>query len=280
MSNDNSIRRRIRAMLALAGDAGATDGEREVAMRKAQELIEKHNIELGEEENFADTITIVKGDVFARGLKLPYHRVIAGAVASLYEGRHIMYRNGELGHSFWGMSHQVEAAEETFLWVIAQIEDLYRVALKAFDGQLTKSQRAELRASFKDAAAARVALRIHQIIAARAAKRDSRALVVVNVAEQKLNEEMKDMKIAKPLALREGFGTGAGYNAGGLVKIQKDVGTTAGDMDAAIDALQKEVAAGADLTIAILQIATRCAVDADELRDRWTKKVEDTRRIA
>ncbi len=275
----SDIRKKIRALLAMASDASATDNERAVAMEKAQALIEKYNVELGDEENFADKIEITKGDIFARGLKLPYHRVVAGAVATLYEAKHLMWDRGAAGHSFWGLSHQVEADEETFLWIVAQIEDLYRTALKAFDGQLTKQQRAELRASFKDAAAARVSLRIHAIINARTAKRDSRALVVVNVAAEKLEEEMKDIKKAKPIALREGFGTGAGFNAGGLVKIQKDV-TSRDVLQSAADEVREMVLSGHELEAAIKYVAEKENVDPDALRARYDLTIEETRRIA
>lgn len=222
----DKFRTLVRKLLAMASDPGASDNERGVAMAKAQRLIEEHNIELGDLDNFEETIKVVQGDRFAVKWKLPYHRVVFGAVAELYECRHLMWKLGANGHSFWGMSHQVEAAEETAIWIIAQIEDLYRVALKAFDGQLSKTQRAELRASFKDAAAARVVQRIFEIIAQRRINRDSRALVVVNTAKQKLDEMVKegDIKSAKAVALREGFGTGAGYNAGAYVQIQKGMG--------------------------------------------------------
>lgn len=222
MSDD--IRSRVRKLLALAGDQGATENERAVAMQKAQALIEQHNIELGDDEHFEDQIKIVKGDIFVKGMKLPFHKIVGRSVAALYECSHLIHPRVD-GHSYWGMSHQVEAAEETFLWIVAQIEDLYRVALKAFDGQLDKRQRAELRASFKDAAALRVEHRIREIIAQRKQNRDSRALVVIDTAAQKIAEELanSNIKAAKPPALREGFGTGAGYRAGDQVRIQKEV---------------------------------------------------------
>jgi hypothetical protein len=220
----DNIRSKVRKLLALAGDAGATDNEREVAMRKAQAMIEEHNIELGSLDDFAEQIKLTKGDIFTRGMKLPYHRVIAQWVAELYDCKHLIYKDIG-GHQYWGLNHQVEAAEETFLWIVAQVEDLYRVALKAFDGQLTKGQRAELRASFKDAAAARIAARIHSILQSRKQGRDSRALVVIDTVAQKIAEELaKDqIKQAKPVALREGFGTQAGWNAGDMVRIQREV---------------------------------------------------------
>lgn len=219
-----SIRIRVRKLLAMAADAGASDNEKAIAMRKAQALIEEHNIELGTLGD-ADTITVGKGDRFGAGMRYPYHHVIATQVAELYECRHVHWSNGKLGHAFWGMSHQVEAAEETFMWIVAQVEDLYRIALKAFDGRLDKQGRAELRSSFKDACAAKVAQRIRAIIYERSGARDSRALVVVNTAKEKVDQMIADdgVKAKKLPALREGFGTGAGYNAGDQVRIQREV---------------------------------------------------------
>lgn len=221
MTTDN-IRSRVRKLLALAGDGGATDNERAVAMQKAQALIKEHNIQLGSLDDFAEQIKIVKGEMFVHNLKHPYHRVLARGVARLYECQNMVYQKVG-GFSYWGLNHQVEAAEEAFLWIVAQVEELYRVALKAFDGQLSKQQRAELRASFKDACAVRVAQRIDMIMSERRETRDSRALVVVDTTAAKLAEAMSGMKQAKAVALRDGFGTGAGYRAGDQVQIQKGV---------------------------------------------------------
>lgn len=218
----DSIRLRVRKLLALASDAGATDNERAVAMQKAQALIEAHNIELGEEGS-VDDIQVTKGDILRGRYHQAYHRILGASVAELYDCRHILWSGGREGTSFWGLNYQIEAAEETFLWIVAQVEDLYRQALKAFDGKLTKAQRAELRGSFKDACAAKVVARINRIIDERKVNRDSRALVVVNTLGEKLNEETAKLRQARQVAIREGFGTGAGWNAGDLVRIQKEV---------------------------------------------------------
>lgn len=220
----DNIRSKIRKLLAMAGDVAASENERAFAMKKAQELIEEHNIEMGSIEDAADHVVLTKGSIFVKNMKYPYHRLIGAWVAKLYDCQHFIYKDVG-GHSYWGANHSVEAAEETFLWVVAQVEDLYRLALKAFDGELTKSQRAELRASFKDAAAQRIAERIHRILVERSRSRDSRALVVVDTIAAKIQEEIaaNEIKKAKQVALREGFGTNAGYQAGELVKIQRDI---------------------------------------------------------
>lgn len=221
-----NIRSKVRKFLAMAAaDSGASDNERAFAMKKAQELIEEHNIELGSlGADAIDHVQVKTDGAFVRDMKKPYHRVIGSAVASLYDCRHMLWANVG-GHAFWGAQHQVEAAEETFLWVIAQVEEQYRIALKAFDGRLSKAQRAELRASFKDACAARVAHRISDILRDRNTNRDSRALVVVNTVQEKLDGIMKEKEIKKSrdITLRQGFGAIAGYRAGDHVRIQKEV---------------------------------------------------------
>lgn len=218
----DTMRLKIRKLLALAGN-NSNEAEAAAALAKAQQLMEEHNIELGNEEDFEEQITIVQGDMFVTNFKLPFHYTIAYAVGELYGCRNLVWKQVG-GHCFVGMSHQVEAAEETFLWIIAQIEGLYSTALKGFSGTLTKYQRAELRASFKDAAAIRVAQRINEILRNRQLSTSgSRALVVVNVAKEKIEEMIGHKKVAKTPALRSGFGTNIGYEAGNQVRIQKEV---------------------------------------------------------
>lgn len=218
---DHKIRDRVRKLLAMAADEGASENEKAFALKRAEAMIEEHNIQIGEGWDESSTIEVIKGEYFVRGMQAKYHILVGSSIAMLYDCLHV--NNKPLGaHQFWGMSHQVEAAEETFLWIVAQIDDLYRVALKAFSGQLTKSQRAELRASFKDGAATRVNHRICEILEKRSDSRDSRALVVVDAAAAVLEEMSKDLKSIVP-TVRSGFGTEAGYRAGDQVRIQKEV---------------------------------------------------------
>lgn len=220
----DSIRIKIRKLLALAGN-NSNEHEAAVALAKAQALMEEHNIEMGNEEDFEDKISIVEGPCFVRNQGKSFHKLIARAVAELYGCRNVVYRQVD-GIAFWGVQAHTEAAEETYLWVVAQVEGLYSTALKAFNGRLTRAQRVELRASFKDAAAYRVYERVQAILASRRIDpAASRALVVVDTISAALNDYMEQSKLKKSrqLKLRSGFGTGAGYKAGDMVRIQKEV---------------------------------------------------------
>lgn len=216
-----NIRNRVRKLLALASDPGATDNERAVAMSKAQMLIDEHSIILGEEH--PEQIRAIKGDRFGKGFGKPFHRLAQSAIARLYDVEPIMYASGKAGYSYWGLSHQVEAAEETFFWVVAQIEEQYRFALKTFDGTLDRSGRADLRKSFKDAAAMTLHDRVTEILASR--KRDSRALVVVNDVQEQIRAMKTEGKVkeGRSVSVREGLGSHLGREAGRRIKVQRDV---------------------------------------------------------
>lgn len=213
MTNE-AIREKIRKLFALAGN-NPNEHEAAVALKKAHDLMLEYGIdEVGEEGTSIDVIT---GQW--HGLKiLPWHFVLIGAIGRLYDCSGI--RGGKKDkYQFVGMPHKVEAAEETFLYVVAQIEVLYKTALKAYSGSLTKAGRAELRASFKDAAAAKVSQRISQILAQRQVS--SKALMVIDTGKEKIDEILEERGIkTRTITLRQGFGSGTGYNAGDHVRIQ------------------------------------------------------------
>lgn len=219
MSSD-TVRSRIRKLMALAGN-NPNENERDLALKKAHDLMLEHGItEVGEE---SDEIDVIMGD-WMEGvvLKANWHRIVGSAVARLYGARHVFM--SKLGrHRFAGMAHQIEAAEETFLIVVDQIEALYKSALRAYSGGLSKYQRAELRTSFKDAAAVRVSSRIHAILEERRTKHD-RALVIVDTVNEKVEGLFAAQGVkSKALTARVGFGTGAGSEAGAQVRIQRNL---------------------------------------------------------
>lgn len=218
--NTESARIKIRKLLALGAD-GTNEHVSRLALEKAYAMMQEYGItEVGEDP---DHIEIRDSDWFVHGLKQNWHKSLGGHISRLYGCKHIFSIGQTKGsHRFFGMSHQIEAAEETFLFVVKQVEEMYRIALRAFDGQLDKYQRAELRASFKDAAVARVGVRISKILNER--QPQGTALVIVDTVAQAFEGFMEENGIKKrEVAIRSGFGSGAGFNAGGLIQIQKEV---------------------------------------------------------
>jgi hypothetical protein len=215
----DAIRYKIRKLLALAGN-NPNEFEAATALKKAHDMMLEYGItELGED---GDGIDVIKGTIL-EGFQTGWHAIVGNACSMLYGCKYARFRTGgERDHTaFIGVAYQLEAAEETFVFIVTQIEQLYKIALKAFDGNLTKKQRAELRASFKDAAAIRIGLRIATIVKDR--KSNKNALVVIDKIADKINGILDGKATVTQIAIREGFGTGVGFNAGGLVQIQKEV---------------------------------------------------------
>lgn len=221
MTNEGKIRDRIRKLLALAKN-NTNEHEANAALARAQEMMVEYGVnEVGDDP---ESIEVIRGDYMNGTFRAAWHFQVASAVARLYGCRNFFTTGKHKGlHGFAGMPHQIEAAEETFLWIVDQIEEYYKQALKAFDGGLSKTQRVELRASFKDAAASRIQVRVSKILNDR--RPTGTALVVVDTVQEKVNEMFNEAGIKERSlpALRDGFGTGAGFNAGGLVRIQKEV---------------------------------------------------------
>ena len=216
MSNVEAIRIRIRRLLALAGN-NPNEHEAASALAKARELMIEYGIEeVGQDE---ERIQAIKGDWIKGVYKSPWVSVVAGAVCDLYSVRHIIVKKQGL-HRFAGQKYQIEFAEETFLHIIDQIEELYKRHLKHYQGELSKRARGELRESFKYAAAHKVRIRVREILAK--TQLSGKALVVINTAKQAADDLVSDLPDAKTRVV-QGWGTGMGLQAGNQVQIQKGV---------------------------------------------------------
>lgn len=215
----DKIRDRIKKLLALAGN-NPNEHEAAQAMSRAQALMDEYSIEMVEDTS-APRPEARRGRWFATGLKDYWYVIVGQAVSELY-GLGYVISSDMGGHQFIGLPHQIEFAEETFSFIHPQIEKLYKTALKAYEGSLTKKQRAELRATFKQAAARRVYDRVLEIIKERAASRDSRALVVIQEVKEQIDAMLAGSR-TKSLTQKVGFGTVTGYEMGAHVKLQKEV---------------------------------------------------------
>jgi Protein of unknown function (DUF2786) len=223
--NGNTIVEKIRKLLRLARDSGATEAEAGTAMAMAQKLMMQHNIDHVEDvvEQHA-----VRGDWRNFEVDKKWQQTLGSAVAHLYNCRFIMVR--ELGQvQFIGKASNVLVAFDTLEWITDQINAYHKEALKAFrgDGRLTKFQYRDFRLTFKEAAALRVWHRISDIVAkARNEIPAHMALVVIDQALAAADDIMKDIGTKTMRATkmrRSGYGTGAGRAAGDKVKLQHTV---------------------------------------------------------
>ena len=215
------IRDKIRKLLKLARDKGASENEAASAMAMASRLMLQHNIEhVGDEE---EETRAVRGNWMGIRRDDKWERMTASAVATLFNCRSVT--NGLGDHSFAGKPSNIDACQDTFVWVCEQIEELYKEGLKTFKtrmGGLDKMARSDFRKTFKEACALRVWRRIGEIIAANRGQIPShRVLVVIDQSLAAADDLLKDLKKGRSLAIRRsGLGTGAGLAAGDTVKLQ------------------------------------------------------------
>lgn len=150
--SDNIIEK-IRKLLAMASDAGATEGEQANALRLATALMTKHGIEKVDQE----TGEVKWGDKVV-DLDQRWHHIAAMAIGKMYGARAIF--SGK-NFSYVGRDETVMAATMTINFVADQIELFYKAGLPK---GMSRADRAQWRREFKVACAIRVSTRINEMM--------------------------------------------------------------------------------------------------------------------
>lgn len=123
MSVEDKVLERVKKMLALGNDAGATEGERETALRMAYNLLAKYNLSLSDlPEDQNNEVrerqdTVISADRWARSL--------AHAVAKLFFCRYFYQRTGTSGkdkHCFVGRQSNVNTARYMTEYLIKSVK--------------------------------------------------------------------------------------------------------------------------------------------------------------
>lgn len=211
---------KIRKLFRLANDKGATENERDVALEMAHALMLRHNIKDVEEDRVVEAVL---GEWMHVDKDDQWEVVVSIVAATLYSCRSVHTKSGS--YQFVGKPENNEAAGETFLFVCAQIEVLYKEALRVYDGRLNKAGRAELRKTFKYSCALRCLQRAREIVAkSRNDIPSHMALVVIDQSLAAADELIKDVKKSKARPQKIGIGSHAGWEAGDRVRLQGTVG--------------------------------------------------------
>lgn len=119
------IEERIRALLRLANDAGATEAEASLAMERAHDLLLKHNLDMATVENSgtdSDDVSKVVDEEFSYRYSDKWRPSLANVVA-----KHNYCRVVNVGHNtlrFIGRPHNVTAAMDMSRWLMGQVADL------------------------------------------------------------------------------------------------------------------------------------------------------------
>lgn len=160
MSDDRTINR-IKKLLALAGDAAASDGERDNALRMAYATMAKHNLELHQVQGQPDApqearVEKVAKDVYGR----PWSITLASYVAKLFFCKMYYVRvpsylkRDTIDFYFIGLETNAEAAAEV---ARVLIESVWREAKRRMRSE---SENATWRRSFCTGAAFKVGDRV------------------------------------------------------------------------------------------------------------------------
>lgn len=212
---------RIRKLLNLAHDKGASEHEAARALELATELMLKHGIEAKDLDN---EVRIGEGSTFE--LDGRWHSICAQAVGVLYGTLPLHYSTG---FNFVGRQDNVEACEVTFAYIVLQVTEIYKQSLPK---GLSKAERNEFRRTFKEGCALRVFHRAHEIISAfeKRGTSECTALAVIDhrkalaaeaaeFAQQHLGAKVKTSE----MVIRGSNGSQLGYAAGERVRLSREI---------------------------------------------------------
>lgn len=225
----DNIKEKIRKLLNLANNSGATEAEAANAMAMASALMLKYNIEITDEP---DLQVVGQSERYMKGYSESWHHSCSSAAAMLYSCKNIIHNRGERGYSFVGRLNNTQMAGETLNFIINQIEIFYKQYLPK---GLSKSERANFRRTFKQAASMRIVNRVWEILEELKTNDNkaleytgSKALVVIQSIKQQLEEaeaflvdKMPHIKEMKSRVPQGGLGTHAGIQAGNQVELNR-----------------------------------------------------------
>lgn len=228
MSIDRTIER-IRKLLRLARDRGASEYEAKSAMEMASKIM------LEEGLNEADVIEREEEAVMS--IHFPgtetWHTYVGAVCGALHACRPIHgKKNGKLFTiSFLGRKLNVAAATETCSYLMEQIEIIYQKKLVELASGSNWSHSywgipVDFEASFKDALAAKLIVRAHQIVDAnRLEIPPDRALVLIDASLASADKVLKENQIPTedPQTMRKGSGTGLGWIEGDRLRLRPSV---------------------------------------------------------
>lgn len=155
-----AIRERIRKLLNMTVGRGCTEDEADNALRMASGLAMKLGIDLDSMRG-ADAPR-PKINLKRNVRKMAPYEALCAEIAAMLNGVECQAPNfGKGGFWFVGREENISLAEEMMLWLIRQIDLLYKEALPK---GLSKRDRTNFRGSFKDACAARVKMRAQRMV--------------------------------------------------------------------------------------------------------------------
>lgn len=231
------ILERVRKMMRLANNVGATEGERDNAMRMARSTLEKYNLDMAsieEKEHKAGEDREMKSAVF---YGRPWARSVAHSAAELCFCSYLYVpakRGGDTKHLFVGRTSNAITSAELAQYLV---ESINREAKRYQRGQMLgndsyrafawgaasaiRRRVAELRKASQEPAKAAEAPQAGQSDTSSVDR--SKALVVLEANEQRANQELITKTFGK---LKNSGRSGQGFSDGGAMAAGRSYGDT------------------------------------------------------
>ena len=225
---DEKILDKIRKLMALGQSPNENEAQR--ALELASSMMLRHGIS----EDQIGVLHVKKasaGDVKTQTYR--WHGFLARAAANLYFCRIVEYREVKQ-FRFVGREENTKAAEDTFEFLVSQVEGLYKVNLPK---GMSVSARAEYRRTFKDACSHRVWVRAFQFVQSlqedkKAVETTGSTALVVTSHIDTLMKEIDDffgeagvrtIKSKKTTKIKQSRGSEDGFRAASQVNLHRTV---------------------------------------------------------
>lgn len=217
---------KIKKLLNTAGDSGASEQERETALRMAHALMAKHNLDMASlaepEESRIDSDEVMYGR--------PWARTVAHSVAKLFFCKYYIQMGAggknDVRHHFVGKESNSLTAMTMSRYLIDSIKT------EANKRMRNQGQTVAWRRSFSTGAAHKVWERVEEIQKASTSSEVGTGLILANVYQNELLENAAwlerqgvSLKVRKPGAGKavdaNGYNSGSSY--GGTLGLQRQV---------------------------------------------------------
>lgn len=220
---EEKIKERIAKLLAL-GRNNPNEHEADIALRRAAAMMAEHGIK---EKEVTGSRIELGGSI---DIDKMWKKTLCNAAATLYGT--VPFWSYEFDSvQFTGQPSHVEATMETFIWLVDQVEHLYKLHLPR---GLSQQDRAHHRRKFKDACANRTLVRVRLIMESlQQEKIPGTQLVVLSQikqdeakAQEFLEIDMKSIKQKRRTVARVDYGSASaliGMKAADTIQLNKKV---------------------------------------------------------
>jgi hypothetical protein len=218
---------RVRKMLTLANDTGATEGERDTALRMAHNLLTKHQLTMGDVDAAAREREDPRGTFDMEGWGMPWCRSVRSAIANLFMCTYYTQKINATRYKHFFVGRESNATTAMYMADFI-VRGLLKEADQRYGHRLTPLGR-----SFGEGAALRLWTRVHELRAVKQQeiKSEGYALVLMDLAKQEKDENEKLLPALREGRKREIKGDSgamrAGYDHAGKISLDVQVSTTA-----------------------------------------------------